>query len=231
MNAMNPTCRILSFLVLALAFRPAQAQVTLSTFQDSLAYALGVDIASNLTASGVSLNPDLVYQGLAAGLKKEGKFDAATLDQLLVAFQEVVRKTQEQQARMKAELNLQEGKLFLESNGKRPGVITTASGLQYEVLREGTGISPTATSRVKVHYEGRLIDDQVFDSSYKRGQPIEFGLNQVIKGWTEGLQYMKTGAKHRIFIPSNLGYGLSGAGNLIGPNATLIFDVELLEVK
>jgi len=125
----------------------------------------------------------------------------------------------------------EEGQKFLEENGKRPEVTTTASGLQYEVLQEGQGQRPSgATSRVTVHYEGRLINGQVFDSSYKRNQPATFGLNQVITGWTEGVQLMPQGSKYRFFIPAILGYGARGAGS-IPPNSTLIFDVELLQTN
>lgn len=124
---------------------------------------------------------------------------------------------------------LDEGRAFLAENAKREGVVVTPSGLQYEVLREGNGKSPKATDIVKCHYEGRLINGKVFDSSYDRGTPAQFALNQVIPGWTEGLQLMKEGAKYRLFIPQKLGYGAYGAGS-IPPFSTLIFDVELLEV-
>lgn len=120
---------------------------------------------------------------------------------------------------------------FLEENGKREGVVTTASGLQYEVLQEGAGPKPEATSRVTVHYEGRLTDGKVFDSSYKRNQPATFGVRQVIPGWTEALQLMPVGSKWRLFIPSELGYGARGAGSSIPPHAVLIFDVELLGIS
>ena len=125
----------------------------------------------------------------------------------------------------------EEGAKFLEENGQRAEVKTTASGLQYEVLTEGTGPKPSgSTARVTVHYEGRLINGNVFDSSYKRNQPATFGLNQVITGWTEGVQLMPQGSKYRFFIPSDMGYGNRGSGS-IPPNATLIFDVELLQTK
>lgn len=127
---------------------------------------------------------------------------------------------------------IDEGKQFLEENGKRPEVTTLPSGLQYEVLTEGSGPKPAGpTSVVTVHYEGKLTDGNVFDSSYKRNQPASFGLNQVISGWTEGLQLMNEGAKYRLFIPYQLGYGERGAGGVIPPYATLIFDVELLGVR
>ncbi len=123
-----------------------------------------------------------------------------------------------------------EGAAFLENNGKREGVVSTKSGLQYEVLTEGTGRTPKATDKVRCHYEGRLINGDIFDSSYKRNQPADFGLNQVIPGWTEGVQLMKEGAKFRFYIPYLLGYGEQGAGSSIPPYSTLIFDVELIKV-
>jgi len=126
--------------------------------------------------------------------------------------------------------NKQEGELFLAENGKREGVRTTASGLQYQVLREGTGAKPAATDRVKVDYRGTLLDGTEFDSSYARGRPAEFALNGVIKGWTEGLQLMPAGSKYKFFIPAALAYGERGSGQRIGPNATLVFEVELLEI-
>jgi FKBP-type peptidyl-prolyl cis-trans isomerase len=126
---------------------------------------------------------------------------------------------------------LQDGQLFLKENGGKPGVKTTPSGLQYKVLREGSGKSPKATDVVVVNYRGTLINGKEFDSSYKSGKPIEFPLNRVIPGWTEGVQLMKEGAKYEFFIPPNLAYGSRGAGGVIGPDETLIFEVELLQVK
>jgi len=126
---------------------------------------------------------------------------------------------------------MEAGKKFLEENGKKEGVKTSASGLQYEVLREGAGPKPGATSTVEVHYEGRLINGKVFDSSYQRNETISFPLNRVIPGWTEGLQLMPTGAKYRLYIPSELGYGARGAGADIPPNSDLIFDVELISIR
>ncbi len=126
--------------------------------------------------------------------------------------------------------NMEEGNRFLADNAKVDGVKTTASGLQYVVVKEGEGETPAADSKVKVHYEGKLIDGRVFDSSVARGEPAVFGVNQVIPGWTEALQLMKVGAKYKLFIPSAIAYGERGAGQVIPPNATLIFEVELLDV-
>lgn len=134
------------------------------------------------------------------------------------------------EARKMADVNEKAGKDFLAQNGQRPEVKTTPSGLQYEVLTEGTGAMPSASDQVKVHYTGKLIDGTVFDSSVERGEPATFGVTQVIPGWVEALQMMKAGSKWRLYIPSALAYGPNGAGGVIGPNATLIFDVELLEV-
>lgn len=130
-----------------------------------------------------------------------------------------------------SDIALAKGEKFLEDNAKNEGVIVTASGLQYKVITPGTGRSPAATDTVEVHYEGTLIDGTVFDSSYRRGQSIEFPLNRVIAGWTEGVQLMQEGAKYRFYIPSRLAYGPRGAGGVIGPNQALIFDVELIKVR
>lgn len=129
-----------------------------------------------------------------------------------------------------AEKNQQEGAAFLAENAQKPGIVTTASGLQYEIISAGNGASPAATDNVTVHYKGVTLDGNEFDSSYNRGQPATFPLNRVIAGWTEGLQLMQVGAKYRFYIPSGLAYGSRGAGNVIPPNATLIFDVELIEI-
>lgn len=144
--------------------------------------------------------------------------------------QDMLNEYFQQKEREQAQSAIAEGAAYLEENGKREGVITTKSGLQYQVLTEGTGAKPKATDQVRCHYEGRLIDGTVFDSSYKRGEPADFGLNQVIPGWTEGVQLMSEGAKYRFFIPYLLGYGERGAGAQIPPYSTLVFDVELIKV-
>jgi FKBP-type peptidyl-prolyl cis-trans isomerase FklB len=141
--------------------------------------------------------------------------------------------TQKKTAQMKeaGDRNKKEGEKFIADNKKKEGVITTASGLQYKIITKGTGASPKATDTVSVHYKGTLIDGKEFDSSYRRGQPASFPVNGVIKGWTEALQLMKEGSKWQLFIPSELAYGDRGAGRDIGPNSTLIFDVELISIK
>ncbi len=141
------------------------------------------------------------------------------------------RKKREAERKVLGEKNKKEEEAFLAGNKEKPGVITTASGLQYEVLKQGTGPKPKATDRVKVNYKGTLLDGTEFDSSYSRGQPATFGVNRVVRGWTEALQLMNVGSTWRLFIPSKLGYGTRGSGAKIGPNATLIFEVELLEIE
>ena len=199
---------------------------------DKVSYALGLGIGQQLAQMGAS---DLNIDDFADATKdvingnelKVPHKDAQTI------VQEYFRQQEERINAIRAEQGKAakaEGEKFLAENGKKEGVVTLKSGLQYEVLREGNGKKPKATDQVKCHYEGTLINGQVFDSSYKRNEPAVFPLNQVIPGWTEGLQLMQEGAKYRFYIPYILAYGESGAGGSIPPFATLIFDVELLEV-
>ncbi|HQV00238.1 MAG TPA: FKBP-type peptidyl-prolyl cis-trans isomerase, partial [Bacteroidia bacterium] len=170
------------------------------------------------------LNSDLISKGLAEAMKGEKTaVDAQTANQIIQDYMTAA------QAKKGAEAVARCG-AFLENNKKRKEVTTLPSGLQYEVIKTGTGPKPSATDKVKVHYHGTLINGDVFDSSVERGQPAEFGVNQVIKGWTEALQLMNTGSKWKIFLPADLAYGDRGAGGKIGPNEALIFEVELLEV-
>ncbi len=178
---------------------------------------------------------DLDTETFVAGFRdgyagKPGKLTEEQMQATLMAYKQR-RDAEEMQAIAKmGEENIKAGAAFLAANAKKPNIVTTASGLQYEVLTVGTGISPKATDQVKVHYEGRMLDGTVFDSSIARNEPITFPLNQVIAGWTEGLQLMKEGGKTRLFIPANLAYGESGAGE-IPPNSMLTFDVELIKVN
>ena len=206
------------------------ANVKLETSADSVSYAIGVLVGSNnkqqlQTAPG---SDEMNIEAMAAA------FRSASLGEEVKISEEdanaIVQKFFRDASEREAQTNLEEGNKFLEENGKREGVTTTESGLQYEVLTEGTGAKPAATDKVRVHYHGTLIDGTVFDSSVDRGEPAVFGVNQVISGWTEALQLMPVGSKWKVFIPANLAYGPRGAGADIGPNSALIFEVELLEI-
>lgn len=199
---------------------------------DKISYALGLSMGNNFRSSGIQqLNIQDFADGVAAvfyGSTPKMTYDEAK-EEIRKYFQGMEEKMKEEAAKM-AEVNEKAGAAFLEENGKRAEVTTTPSGLQYEVITEGDGPVPTAQDQVEVHYTGKLIDGTVFDSSVERGAPATFGVTQVIPGWVEALQLMKAGSKWRLFIPSQLAYGPNGAGNVIGPNSTLIFDVELLKV-
>ncbi len=197
----------------------------IKTKEEKLSYALGMSIASNLINSGVkSLNIDLFAQALKD--LYAGKQPAITPDEA----NQILDSFMNGNAGKDAEQNLQDGLAFLTENSVREGVVQLDSGLQYEVLTEGTGKKPGLKDKVKCHYHGTLIDGTVFDSSVQRGNPAEFPVSGVIGGWVEALQLMPVGSKYRLFIPPDLAYGSRGAGGSIGPNATLIFDVELLEI-
>ena len=192
---------------------------------DKVSYALGIGIGRQLAQMGATdINTDDFGQAIKDAISGRLQLDEQEAQMIVQDFFQ--RKSEEQAKNAKAE-----GENFLAENGKKEGVVVLPSGLQYQVLREGNGNKPSATDQVECHYEGTLINGQVFDSSYKRGQTATFGLNQVIKGWTEGLQLMQEGAKYRFFIPYHLAYGAQGAGQNIPPYATLIFDVELVKVK
>ncbi|MDP5172301.1 MAG: FKBP-type peptidyl-prolyl cis-trans isomerase [Bacteroidia bacterium] len=224
--------RMLSIgLMLLVATMAVQAQ-SLKTKQDSISYMLGADLAKNLSSQGMVLSADFVSQGMADIFEgKESLFNEATSQELMTAFQNEMRGAQMKKAQEAAAENVAAGEAFLAENAQKEGVKTTESGLQYEVITEGTGAKPLATNVVEVHYEGRLLDGTIFDSSYQRGQPATFPLNRVIAGWTEGLQLMPVGSKYRLYIPSSLGYGPQGSPPTIGPGATLVFDVELISIQ
>lgn len=199
---------------------------------DRISYALGLSMGNNFRSSGIqSINVKDFADGVAAVF--DGAAPKMTYDEaknVIREFFQEMESRQQEAAKEMAKVNREAGEKFLAENGKRNEVKTTATGLQYEVLAEGNGATPSADDRVVVHYTGKLIDGTVFDSSVERGEPATFGVTQVIPGWVEALQLMKAGSKWRLFIPSNLAYGPNGAGNIIGPDATLIFDVELLSV-
>lgn len=199
---------------------------------DKVSYALGIGIGRQLSQMGAAdLNIDDFAQAIKDVIAGDLKLGDAEAQQIVQEFFAKQEEKQKAETAEKGKAAKQDGEKFLAENGKKEGVITTASGLQYQVLREGNGQSPKATDTVECHYEGTLIDGTKFDSSYDRGQTATFPLNQVIAGWTEGLQLMKEGGKYRFFIPYGLGYGERGAGASIPPFSTLVFDVELVSVK
>ncbi len=200
---------------------------------DKISYALGLNIGQQLKQMG--LKDVLDIESFAASINdtlqgKPLKVSAGEAQQLLNEFFTELEAKQQAAAAEAGKAARVEGEKFLAENAKKPGVTVTKSGLQYEVLVEGTGRQPKASDTVRCHYEGTLIDGQIFDSSYQRGEPADFGLRQVIAGWTEGVQLMKEGSKYRFYIPYNLAYGERGAGGSIPPFAALIFDVELIQI-
>lgn len=199
---------------------------------DRISYALGLSLGNNFRASGIeTINVADFADGVAAVFSdKDLKMTYDEAKEEIRKYFTAMQERQQAEAAKVGEQNRKLGEAYLADNAKRPGIVTTASGLQYEVLTQGDGPVPAATDQVKVHYTGRLIDGTVFDSSVERGEPATFGVTQVIPGWVEALQLMPVGSKWRLHIPSALAYGPNGAGGVIGPDATLIFDVELLEI-
>lgn len=200
---------------------------------DKLSYALGHNIGHQLIGMGLgkSLNVDDYAAAIADVLQgRETKMSHEEVHQVLEQFFSELEERQQAEAIERGKAAKGEGEAFLAENKKRAGIVTTASGLQYEVVKEGNGRQPKASDTVRCHYEGTLIDGTVFDSSYRRGMPAEFGLRQVIAGWTEGVQLMKEGSIFKFYIPYNLAYGERGAGADIPPYAALIFTVELINV-
>lgn len=199
---------------------------------DKLSYALGMSMGHNFKGTGIkTLNSADFAAGVASvydGVKPEMTFDEAK--RIVNEYFAKLEAEMQAEAAKQGEVNRKNGEAFLTGNAKREGIKVTESGLQYEVLESGKGDSPKASDNVEVHYTGKLIDGTVFDSSVERGVPASFGVTQVIPGWVEALQLMHEGDKWRLYIPSDLAYGPNGAGGVIGPNMTLIFDVELLRV-
>ena len=210
----------------------AQDKPQLKDQKDKASYSIGYDIGETFKKQKIELNMDALVAGLKEAIGgKEATLSKEDREKTLQAFQKEMMEKQIAASKEAATKNQAEGEKFLEENKKKDGVKTTASGLQYKVLKEGSGASPKETDTVVTNYRGTLIDGTEFDSSYKRNEPASFPVNRVIKGWTEALQLMKPGAKYQLYIPSSLAYGERGAGQLIGPNATLVFEVELLSIK
>ena len=217
-------------LIASLLATPALANEP-STDLEKLSYSLGIILGERIQNDFGDLDPNFVLEGLKDSKDPNSwKLDRPAINQAVQDAQTRIRAQQEQQVEAMAEANLKSGEAFLAENAKKDGVTVTASGLQYRVITEGAGDAPKATDTVKVHYEGRLISGDVFDSSVARGEPVSFPLNGVIPGWSEGVQLMKVGSKFEFTIPSALAYGPSGTGP-IPPNSVLVFDVELLEIN
>jgi FKBP-type peptidyl-prolyl cis-trans isomerase FklB len=200
--------------------------------KERLSYSIGMDIGGNLKRQSVEVDPDLLAKGIKdsyGGGKTLLTEDEAR--QAITNFQQALMAKKAEAMRILAEKNKADGEKFLAENAKKEGVKTLASGLQYKEIAPGTGKSPKTSDTVTTHYKGTLVDGTEFDSSYKRGEPATFPVSGVIPGWTEALQLMKEGAKWQLFVPSGLAYGEQGAGQVIGPNATLIFEVELISIK
>ncbi|HTY12106.1 MAG TPA: FKBP-type peptidyl-prolyl cis-trans isomerase [Bacteroidota bacterium] len=210
----------------------AQTAPSLTTEKQKVSYIIGTDIARNLKKQGIDIDPETLFMGLKdAFANQKLVLSDSEIQQIMAAFQQEMMEKQSKQTEELAGKNQKEGEAFLAENKKKDSVITLPSGLQYKVITEGTGKKPGLNDTVTTHYRGTLIDGTEFDNSYKRGEPATFPVNGVIPGWTEALQHMKVGSKWQLFIPANLAYGERGAGQAIGPNATLIFEVELLSIK
>ena len=198
---------------------------SLSTQTDSVSYGIGLSIGQSLKKDNLNeIDADLIASGIKAVFKSDSSLMKPAQAQI------VIQRYMQANAQKKGQANLEKGKKFMEDNGKKEGVITLPSGLQYQIVKAGNGAKPSSTDKVTVHYHGTLIDGKIFDSSVQRGQPAQFPVNQVIPGWTEALQLMTVGSKWKLWIPANLAYGERSPGGVIGPNETLVFDVELISI-
>lgn len=209
-----------------------QQKTVLKTQKEKVSYSIGLDIGRNFMERGIDINTDLLLQGI------KDAFSGATpsmtdseMREVMTAFQTEMMAKMEAASKKAAEKNKKEGETFLVENKKKPGVVTLSSGLQYKILVDGKGKKPALKDTVTAHYRGTLIDGTEFESSYKQGQPMTFAVSRMIKGWTEVLQLMRVGSKWQVFIPASLAYGDRGQSREIGPNATLVFEIELIEVK
>jgi FKBP-type peptidyl-prolyl cis-trans isomerase FklB len=217
---------------LALAPLALAAEVQLKDQKDKVSYSIGLDIGTTLKRQVIEVNEELLNTGIQDGLSgKKPLLGEDQVKETMAVFQKEMLAKQAEAKKAAAAKNAAEATKFLAENKTKEGVKTTASGLQYKVLKEGSGPTPKPTDTVKVNYRGTVLDGTEFDSSYKRGEPASFPVNRVIKGWTEALQLMKVGSKYQLFIPADLAYGGRGAGSDIGPNAVLLFDVELLGIN
>ncbi len=219
-------------LILLVSQVSAEEKLVLKEQKDKVSYSIGMNIGNNLKKQSIDVNPDALVSGIKDAFSGgKALMTEQEVNDTLMAFQKEMTAKQAERLKELVEKNKKEGEAFLADNKKKEGVITLPSGLQYKIIKEGTGETPKLTDTVTTNYRGTLIDGTEFDSSYRREQPATFPVKGVIAGWTEALQLMKVGSKWQVFIPSNLAYGERGAGRDIGPNATLIFEVELLSIK
>lgn len=210
---------------------PSPADSAFKTEKDKVSYAIGKQVADNLTRQSLDVDPDVLMKGLKDELAGKSLMTDAEAHTTMSQLFAELRAKQEEKMKEAGEANKKEGEAFLAANKSKEGVVTTPSGLQYKVIKQGTGPKPTTSDTVVCNYRGTLINGKEFDSSYKRGEPATFPVGGVIKGWTEALQLMPVGSKYELYIPSELAYGERGAGPDIGPNTTLIFEVELLSIQ
>jgi FKBP-type peptidyl-prolyl cis-trans isomerase FklB len=221
-----------TIVLLAIGCTAADKTPKLETLMDKVSYSIGLNIGKDFKAQNIEVNPELLARGIKDAISDtKPLLTDEEIQEAIGSFQQERMAEAEEMAKAAGEKNRQEGESFLLENAKKEGVVTLPSGLQYKVIEEGTGKSPEPGDQVTVHYRGTLVDGTEFDSSYERGEPVTFPVGGVIPGWTEALQLMKEGAKWQLFIPPSLAYGEKGAGQVIGPNATLIFDVELISIQ
>jgi len=224
-------CMVLMFGLIACG-KKELSRSDLETQMDKVSYVMGHNIANNFKDQKIDIQMDAFIKGIKDGLKEDVNiFSIKEVQEIMTEYQNQMRDKMVIDRKDVSKINLNESKAFLAENKEKEGIVTLESGLQYKVLKEGTGPFPKATDKVKTHYVGTLIDGTEFDSSVKRGEPITFSVTGVIPGWTEALKLMKVGSKWNLFIPPELAYGENGAGNLIGPNAALIFEVELISIE
>jgi FKBP-type peptidyl-prolyl cis-trans isomerase FklB len=231
--AMQMKLYLIPMLALALLVSAGcrQEKIETTTPKQRVSYSIGVDIGNNFKRQSIDIDPKVMAAGVADAIAGKTVLTEAERREVMTKFQQEMMAKMQAGQKVDGEKNLKTGEEFLVANAKKDGVKTTASGLQYKILKSGTGNTPKATDTVKTHYHGTLIDGTVFDSSVDRGEPATFPVNGVIPGWTEALQLMKEGDKWQLYIPAKLAYGENGAGGKIGPNSALIFDVELLSIE
>ena len=199
--------------------------------KEKVSYVLGQSIGGDFRRNGYDIDVDVFINSFKDALGgTQSRMPVAEMRHVMMNFQQYIKEEQQRKQNAAAEQNVVEGKAFLEANAKKEGVVVTESGLQYKIIRPGTGKTPAATDHVVTHYEGKTLDGRIFDSSYNRGEPAHFPVNGVIRGWQEALQLMAEGAKWELYVPSDLAYGHTGQGSTIAPHATLVFTVELIAV-